>query len=143
MGAHHVYPGVNSREQYLAWHTRIVAGNKAAYPNMPWGDPHVVAGSQPELFVAGGVARIDCPECASYGAQNVPAVWIDGRFALACCVECGAIYDRIAVPETWAAIEAALIRRQQQPHRYWNPVLSVEQLIADNERGAFPLVVEG
>ena len=143
MGAHHVYPGVNSAEQYRRWHARVIADNKAAYPNMPWGDPYRWTGEPPLLYVAGGVARVECQACAAEGLENAPAVWIDGEAALACCVECGAVYDGIVVPAQWAEISAALVRRKLGPERYWNPAKTVDDLLAENASGKLTLIEGG
>lgn len=136
MGAHHVYPGVNSANRYRQWHAEQIANGKKLYPNMPWGDPCVRHGRPPDLFISGGVARI---ECVTDDCGEAPAVWLTSEPHIACCIGCGAVYEGIELPARWSEIEAALVRRREAAARYWNPTISVEDLVTQNASGTIKL----
>lgn len=141
MGAHHVYPGVNTAEQYRRWQAREIAAKKRAFANLQWRDPFVVEGEQPAAYISGGVWRVDC---TIEGCANTPALWIDDGLGLACCLDCGAIYEGVPLPADHDAIAALLVRRKRVAERYWQPGRTVADLRAENDSGALPLFeVEG
>jgi hypothetical protein len=94
---HGVASAQGYRDAQAAWITAFLA----RYP-VPSYSPHPAAGA-PRLgpLVEWGTWKIACAECGNWPAY-------DTEWQLACCLECGAIYDTLAVDGDVAAIEAAL-----------------------------------
>ena len=118
LGPRHIHPGVNTPEQYVAWHARTIADLQMAYPNMEMRSPWAYTGPMPPLGISGGKSVIRC----ATGCGNFPSVGTDPTWGgLACCVDCGAVYTGIVVPSEWAAIEAAIVDRPTRADRHFDP----------------------
>jgi hypothetical protein len=116
MGPRHLFPHVNTRQAYLAWHEAQVRALHSSYP-------HTTAATvwktdaKPPVGVSGGKVII---QCVTPGCHNFPSVALDWG-GIACCVDCGAIYDGLEAPPRWEEIEAALVVRPNREHRHWDP----------------------
>ena len=133
-GPHHIHAGVNTRDGYLAFQGERIAKLRDKYPHLgisaPWRTD-----AKPAVGVSGGKILI---ECATEGCRNCPSVSFEWG-GLACCLDCGAIYEGLEPPERWAEIEAALIVRPARERRHWDPnppngepVKTVEDLVNEN-----------
>lgn len=120
----HVHPGVSSASDYRQRQAEAIRTGRSLYPALPWREPWVCV-ARPVVFVSGGKWLV---ECACGNCPSVAPEW-DG---LACCYECGAVYEGLAMPAEADAIEQALVRRPTLAARYWNPAMSVADLLAAN-----------
>jgi len=129
--ARHAHPNVRTAQDYRARQRESIGRARRNYPNLPWRDPWV-SSDIPIAFVSGGRLVV---ECTTAGCGNGPMVapgWgVDG-LALACCYECGAVYERIVMPPDFGEIEAALVQRPGLAARYWNPTIPVRDLQSAN-----------
>lgn len=131
MTAKHAHPNVRSEQDYRTRQREAIDQARRYYPNLPWRDPWVSADT-PAVFISGGRLVI---ECTTTGCGNCPMVapeWGAEGLALALCYECGAVYERIELPADLPQIEALLTVRSVLAHRYWNPMLSLAHLAAEN-----------
>ncbi len=74
-------------------------------------------------YVSGGRWKVKCP------CGNAPSA--SPEWDLACCLECGAIFRRLAWPPERAQIEALLLARPAHA-RHWRPGETVAFLEAEN-----------
>jgi hypothetical protein len=120
----HVH-GARTPEEYRALQRKFIKQGRIARPALAWSDP-AVAPIAPPVFIAGGkwVVRCLCANCPS-----VHPVW-----RLACCFECGAIYEDLQVPEAAAAIAATLLERAHPSQRNWLPSEDLVRLEAETAR---------
>lgn len=125
--ARHAHPNVRTAEDYLARQRETLEEGRRLYPHLVWPDPFR-SHDTPLAFVSGGCWKV---ECTTPGCRNYPMVapeW-DG---LACCYECGAIYEGVSLPPEAEAIEAILVERQEIGRRYWAPGMTVFDLLAQD-----------
>lgn len=61
---------------------------------------------------------------------NAPSV--DPEWRLACCLECGAVFEQVAVPADYQAIEAVLLLRPAMRNQNWLPTETLDDLRAEN-----------
>ncbi len=120
----HVHPGVRTPADYRARQAQAIRDGRALYPDLPWRDPWPCA-ERPPVFVSGGKWLV---VCACGNCPSVAPEWA----GLACCYECGAMYEGLVLPGRAAEIEQALVVRPGLAARHWTPALSVEDLLAEN-----------
>jgi|SRR5581483_3580028 len=116
---------VSSPEAYKQYQAGVIALNRKARPALQWRDPFVADSAAVTPIVSGGRWVVVCADC-----DNVPSY--DPEWQLACCPECGAIYDAVAPPADWLEIERLLMARPDLRTRHWTPDQSVAQLRAEN-----------
>lgn len=102
-------------EDYHMRQAAFLAALQQARPYLTWPTPHPA--TQPPAagpLVEWGRWKIACGACANWPSY-APA------WQLACCFECGAIYDGLAVAGDVLAIEADLLARPTMAERNWSP----------------------
>lgn len=135
LGPQHVHPGVRTVEDYRRRQAVVMATGRAAYPNLDWPVPWVSA-DRPAVHVAGGMWQV---RCTTPGCQDFPAA--SREWQTACCLNCGAIYERLVFPVDAAEIERVLVQRPHLHTRNWNwpePGETVEDLRAQNREQGDP-----
>lgn len=115
---------VRTPEEYRAYQARVIAHNRAHLPQRRWRDPFV-ADVAVQPFVNAGRWVVSCPACA-----NAPLY--DPEWQLACCCECGAIFEEVEPPAEWRAIETLLMARPLG-NRHWMPGEPLAELARDNQ----------
>lgn len=121
--AEHVH-GVKSAAAFRNEQRRYLNRRNRARAWEPRRDPFKSKDS-PLVFIASGKWLIRCTNCG-----NAPAV--APTFALACCFECGAIYEGVSLPPDAAAIAALLVQRPDRHTRRWYPSQTLDELRAEN-----------
>jgi hypothetical protein len=116
---------VDTPEQYRAFQATVIATNRQRYPKRTWTDPWVCNAVRP-VYVALGKWLLRCV------CGNAPSV--DPDWELACCCECGAIYEHVVMPPHWQDIEAALLLRPSILNHGWSPTETVADLHAETLR---------
>lgn len=109
---------------YRAWQAAVIAQHRQARPRLAWRDPFV-SSSPVTPIVNGGRWVVVCPDCG-----NAPLY--DPEWQLACCPDCGAIYEQLVPPSDWQAIEAVLMARPALYQRNWTPRETLADLVAEN-----------
>lgn len=104
--------GVDTPDAYRAFQAALIAENRRRRPMIAWRDPFVHAATDLVPFVSGGRWVVLCRDC-----RNAPLY--DPDWQLACCPECGAIYQGIAPPADATAIEETLMARPDAATRHW------------------------
>lgn len=97
---------------YRQQQAQYIAQGRRRYPALRWRDPWVVV-LNPAVVVEGGKWLVPCA-CGNY-----PSVHPDWQ--LACCFECGAVYEGLVLPAEASAIEQALLERPHPALRAWRP----------------------
>lgn len=115
--------GVRTAEEYRAYQAHHIRQLQAARPVGPWGDPHAV--TDPIVAVISGGRWVVICVCG-----NAPSASPEWR--LACCCECGRIYEAVSFPENREAIEAVLLLRPVSRTRNWVPSETVADLEHEN-----------
>lgn len=83
-------------------------------------------------FISRNRWYLHCPHCR--GGVSCGPAW-----PIACCFECGAVFDHVWFPENWKEIEAVLLARPALDNRHWLLGETLEQLIEQNvSRGLAP-----
>jgi len=85
MTPRHVH-NASSQEDYRLKQKIYIQQGRAARPELKWCDPWLSL-DHPEVLIAGGKWLVFC------GCGNYPSV--DPGWRLACCFECGAIYENL------------------------------------------------
>lgn len=124
MTPRHVH-GVRTAAEYRERQAAAIASWRQHYPSLPWRTPWRYDGEPPPVFVSGGKWLI---ECACGNCPSVAPEW----GGLACCFECGAIYEGCVMPEHAAEIARALAKRPRLIQRYWRPGLTIDDLQREN-----------
>jgi len=109
--------------EYRAKQRAYITNGRLSMPALNWRDPWLSL-EKPEVVILAGKWICWC-ECGNY-----PSVHPEWR--LACCFECGAIYEGLLVPEDATAIAAVLAKRPRLGNRAWIPPQTVEDLRAEN-----------
>lgn len=126
----HVHPGVRTEADYRALQARYIAEHNRAFLDSPWPAPHVVE-DHPPVWVSGGKVLVECP------CGNCPSVSLEWG-GLGLCFECGAVYEGLAAPAEFAAIERALMARPRLTDRYWTPGVAAGTLRDQNVAAGLP-----
>jgi hypothetical protein len=107
--------GVSTPEVYRAAQAAFIRGMQAARPWLAWRDPFVSdAPPASGAVISGGCWKVVCDACG-----NAPAY--DPDWQLACCFECGAIYQNLPPPTDWDLAEQVLLSRAAMATRNWWP----------------------
>lgn len=107
---------VGSPELFLAWQASQVTSRRVA---RVWhADKILIA------YINHGRWVVDCPAC-TMGVLTHP------EWSLACCAECGAVYQSVAFPQNWREIEGLLLNRPR-PYQNWMPKESAFDLRLEN-----------
>lgn len=130
MDARHVM-GVRSADDYRRRLRENMAAKRAAWPDLGVPEPFV-SPERPDVVVDGGAWKI---RCVSEGCANYPAVAPEWN-GLACCYDCGAIYEGLTLPTQAVEIAAILVLRPTR--RGWRPGEKLEQLRAENRAIGVP-----
>jgi hypothetical protein len=117
----HVH-GARTPAEYLQLQARWIKEGMRRLPALTWRAPWRAPDPNPPVFVESGKWLVACP------CGNCPSV--DPGWRLACCFECGAIYDNLVMPSDAAAIQAALLERPHPALRAWRPGETAEDLRA-------------
>ena len=131
MTPEHVH-AVQSPEHYAAMHQAVMTEQlekRARFRNharlttlhLPFAVPPEMS---PRVYIGAGKWLIRCI------CGNAPSVHPEWR--MACCLECGAQYTDLAVPEDWQAIEAVLLKRPRRIQMNMRPDETLADLIAEN-----------
>ena len=133
LGPRHVHPGVNTPADYRRAHVNALEQGRRQYPNLDWPSPWRSV-ARTRVIVAGGAWQVPC---ATSDCVNFPAY--DPEWGIACCWECGAVYE-LAPPEEWREAERVLVNRPARALRNWNwPALeTIEMLRAQNREQGDP-----
>lgn len=115
---------VESPEDYKVAQRTFIAKNRARSPSLNWHDPWLCLDDQPVVYVSGGSWILKC------GCGNAPSVHPAWR--LACCFECGAIYENLRLPPDAQQIEELLMRRSHPSLRNWVPGETLADLAQQN-----------
>lgn len=110
----HVH-NARTADVYLYTQAAFIARQRRERPHLPWRDPWDWDGAQPQAIVDGGYWKV--VPCLADGCGNAPSV--EPAWRLACCLECGAVYRDVVVPDNWEAIELSLLRRPVMATRNW------------------------
>lgn len=110
-------------EEYRQKQAAFIARGRLKRPYLNWRDP-VVVPDQVAAFVSGGCWVVLCP------CGNAPAA--DPEWRLACCFECGAIYEGVSFPDSWQDVEAVLVARPKMHQRNANPSERLSVLASEN-----------
>lgn len=110
-------------EAYREIQRTFIAQMKQARPHWPWRDPWVYVGEPKRAIVTGGFWKLLC-DCG-----NAPSV--EPSWKLACCFECGAMYEDVVIPDEWREIEATLLARPLMATRNWLPGETVDELLSE------------
>lgn len=125
--------GVATPEHYRAFQADLLRRNRTAQPWANWPEPFASVDA-PTVYVGAGkwLVRCVCGNCPS----------VDPDWRLACCAECGAIYEDLVMPADAEAIEAVLMLRAKPLHRNWRPPETVADLVAENLDAGEPVPEE-
>ncbi len=104
--------GARTAEEYRAKQAAHLRQLRSGYPLSGFGEPHAVSEPIPAI-VSGGRWVVMCP------CGNAPSA--SPEWALACCFECGAVYEAVTFPADREAVEAALGRLPVGQPRHWAP----------------------
>lgn len=118
----HVH-GARSAADYRAKQKLYIAAARASMPALNWRDPWP-ATERPDVLIAAGKWLVPC------ACGNFPSVHPGWR--LACCFECGAVYEDLVIPADAVAIAAVLVRRPRIQERGWIAPQTVDHLRAEN-----------
>lgn len=89
------------------------------------GIPVIVSPDQPPVQAE---AWKWCVTCTTVDCNNRPLF----GWAIACCFDCGAVYEGLALPEDWVEIERLLELRPRRSSRTWLATESLNDLRAQN-----------
>jgi hypothetical protein len=120
----HVHPRVRTADDYRARQREHIQEGRRQYAALAWRDPWLCL-DRPPVFISAGKWLI---ECACGNCPSVAPEW----GGLACCFECGAVYEGLEMPSDAAAIEAVLVQRPSLNARHWEPGTTVEDLLAQD-----------
>jgi hypothetical protein len=115
--------GVRDALEYRAKQRAYITNGRRTAPALNWRDPWLSL-EKPEVLILAGKWICWC-ECGNY--PSVHPLW-----RLACCFECGAIYEGLTMPADAEVIAAVLAKRPRIATRAWLPPQSVEELRAEN-----------
>jgi hypothetical protein len=118
----HVH-GARTADEYRALQRRVISNGKAQRPALGWREPWVVPGGR-EAFVSGGKWIVSC-DCG-----NGPSA--DPTWTIACCFECGAVYEDVSFPADAAEIERLLLARAKVGTRHWRVSETAADLAREN-----------
>lgn len=113
---------VDSPEAYRRFQRAVLAHNFDAGKGRTR-EPWICPVSRP-VYVAMGKWLIRCV------CGNAPSV--DPSWRLACCIECGAVFEGLDVPAEYEAIEAVLLERPVIGTQAMHAGETLEQLKAEN-----------
>jgi len=119
----HVH-GVHDAGEYRVKQREYITFAKQKMPALKWRDPWV-ADEHPQVFILAGKWLVWC-ECGNY-----PSVHPEWR--IACCFECGAIFQDLEIPSNASEIEAVLVKRPRAANRGWLPPQTVADLEQENK----------
>lgn len=120
----HVH-GARTSDEYRAMQRRIIVNGRALRPALQWREPWVAPAGR-AVTVSGGKWVVSC-DCG-----NGPSA--DPSWRLACCFECGAVYERLVFPDEAAEIERLLLARPRIGTRHWSPTETAADLARENAR---------
>lgn len=114
---------VNSAEMYLAWHAQQITSRRIA---RVWRSD-----LRPQARIEHGRWLVDCVACSTVTSPQAAMAHPDWR--LACCGECGAVYDKVQFPmrPVRLEIERLLLFRARE-NRNWFPLESVDDIRQEN-----------
>lgn len=113
---------VHSAKAYRKWQAGSIQRSKRERPSRPWRDPFVSQQtSHPQIRQGRWVLPCACGNAPSY----------DPEWQLACCPDCGAVYEGIAPPVDYLEIEQALMRRPRMINRNYLPGETARSLRAE------------
>jgi hypothetical protein len=118
----HVH-GVRTAAEYRAKQRAYISNGRTQAPALNWRDPWLSTETTDVIILAG--KWLCWCTCGNY-----PSVHPDWR--LACCFECGAVYENLSVPADAAAIAAVLAKRPRVANRAWVPPQSLDELRDEN-----------
>lgn len=118
----HVH-GVRSPAEYRQKQRMYIASARMQAPGLRWRDPWLSL-EHPDVLIAAGKWLVWC-ECGNY-----PSVHPEWR--LACCFECGAIYEDLVVPPEAIEIARVLSRRPKIQNRAWLAPQTLDDVRAEN-----------
>jgi hypothetical protein len=118
----HVH-GARTADEYRAMQRRAITNGKTQRPALGWREPWVAPGAR-EAFVSGGKWIVAC-DCG-----NGPSA--DRTWQLACCFECGAVYEVVVFPDDVAEIERLLLARPKVGTRHWRQTETTADLAREN-----------
>ena len=132
LGPRHIHPGVRTEADYRRTQIMYIARARAKFPNLIWRDPWV-ADVRPAVYITAGMWQI-C--CATPGCGNCPSVSSDWR--LACCWDCGAVYEGLDMPADAERAVEVLLCRPVVASRNWTGE-SVDDLVNENRAHGDPV----
>jgi len=118
----HVH-GVRTAAEYRAKQRQYIATARLAMPALNWRDPWLSL-DHPDVLIASGKWLVWCA-CGNYPS-------VDPVARLACCFECGAIYEQLTMPIEADAIAAVLVKRPRIGTRTWIAPQTVDDLREEN-----------
>lgn len=119
--------GVNASTptEYLAIAQSQIDTMRQRRPALVWPDLHLVeTGPHDPPQVRQGRWLVGC------ACGNWPHY--DPDWQMAVCLECAAVYTKVAPPDRWQDAETVLMRRPDYQTRNWLPHESVEALVQEN-----------
>lgn len=128
----HVH-GARTAAEYREIQRKVIARMRSERPALGWREPWLAPVDPPTpeaaaywrvVFIGGGKWLTRC------GCGNAPSV--DPQEGLACCFECGAVFEGLTLPVAADEIERALVKRPMAHHRHWLPEETVEDLVREN-----------
>lgn len=101
----------------------VLANNRRRLPKLQWPEPWLSL-EVPTVYINYGRWMV---RCACGDRPLVHPGW-----SLALCLGCGAIYERLQMPEDADAIARVLCARPEIGQRNWAPPETLEHLISEN-----------
>lgn len=117
--------GVKSPEDYRRRQKEAIQRGRAKFPKLNWRDPYVVP-EHPPVYIDGGRWALRC----SQDCGNVVIVHPDWK--LGCCLECGAVYEDVVLPDGSEDADAILVARAHPNLRGWAPGEAIDKLLSEN-----------
>ena len=115
--------GVSSPDAYRAFHAATLAAQRVRAPHRNLPEPWICLVPR-DVYVTFGKWLIRCV------CGNAPSVSPEWR--LACCLECGAVFESLSIPDDYQAIESMLLARPALVNQAWLQPETVDDLAAEN-----------
>lgn len=108
---------LKSKAEFLGWHAAQIQARGIARVWHPYATVHA--------RVDHGRWCADCPECGH-------GMFTHRDWRIACCGECGAVYEHVTFPSQVDEIEFLLLQRPRRENHNWSPGETVATLLSEN-----------
>ena len=128
--AEHVHPNVRTAADYRRRQRQHIAKGRALYPNLVWPAPWMSLAPPLAVIITQGQWKVMCRTLACLDAHDHPSLSRACRLAI--CLNCGAIYEDVQIPDEADEIERLLLLRSDIQTRNWVQGETVDDLRREN-----------